>query len=187
MKRKRKPKLRYGWLVLGVCFLALLQKEWRFKWMPSQAQSADRNMVAYIEQYSPIAIKERKQHGIPASITLAQGLLESQAGESALAIKTNNHFGIKCFLTACPKGHCTNHPDDTHKDFFVRYESPEESYRAHSNFLKKDRYLPLYKLPVNDYRGWANGLARAGYATDPQYGQKLINIIEKYQLYQLDL
>ncbi|MEY2949456.1 MAG: hypothetical protein RLZZ248_657 [Bacteroidota bacterium] len=188
MRKKRKPKIKikYGWIVLGVCFLALLQKEWKFKWIPNQTPTSDLKMKAYINEYTPIAIKEREQHGIPASITLAQGLLESQAGQSALAIKTNNHFGIKCFLTSCPKGHCTNHPDDTHKDFFVIYENPRESYQAHSKFLKKDRYLPLYKLAVSDYKGWAFGLAKAGYATDPQYGQKLISIIEKYQLNKLD-
>lgn len=187
MKRKRKPKIKYGWLVLGVCLLALLQKEWKLEWNPNPVQASDKIMKDYIDQYSSLAIKEMKQHGIPASITLAQGLLESQAGESALAIKTNNHFGIKCFLTNCPKGHCTNHPDDSHKDFFVVYKTPSESYEAHSNFLKKERYSALYQLPINDYQSWAVGLAKAGYATDPQYGQKLINIIEKYQLYRLDL
>jgi flagellum-specific peptidoglycan hydrolase FlgJ len=186
MKRKRKPKIKYGWLVLGVCLLALIQKEWKLEWKQNPAKASEKNMVAYIDQYTPLAIRERAQHGIPASITLAQGLLESQAGKSVLAIKTNNHFGIKCFLNTCPKGHCTNHPDDTHKDFFVIYENPVESYEAHSNFLKKERYLPLYQLPISDYRGWANGLAKAGYATDPLYGQKLISIIEKYQLQKLD-
>jgi flagellum-specific peptidoglycan hydrolase FlgJ len=186
MKRKSKLKIKYGWVVIGVGILALLQKEWNFEWIKNPVHSSVKDIEGYIKAYSPIAIQERVQHGIPASITLAQGLLESQAGKSALAIQTNNHFGIKCFLTTCPKGHCTNHPDDTHKDFFVIYENPNESYRAHSNFLKKDRYLSLYQLPIKDYKGWAFGLANAGYATDPQYGEKLINIIEKYQLYQLD-
>ncbi len=141
---------------------------------------------AYIKTYWPIAVREMKKSGIPASITLAQGLLESNAGESRLAINNNNHFGIKCFSRTCKRGHCSNFEDDSHKDFFRIYVSAEESYEAHSHFLKKDRYKGLFKYGTKDYKSWAHGLKKAGYATDPYYGQKLINLIEDLDLHQFD-
>lgn len=141
----------------------------------------------YIEDFLTIAQEEMKKSKIPASITLAQGLLESNVGESKLAVKNNNHFGIKCFSKTCKRGHCSNFEDDTHKDFFRIYPNPRESYRSHSQLLKKDRYKPLYQLEIRDYKGWAHGLKKAGYATDPKYAFKIINLIEDLELYQYDL
>ena len=141
----------------------------------------------YVERYAPLAVAEMEQYGIPASITLAQGLLESDAGASKLAKKSNNHFGVKCFSKRCRSGHCVNFTDDSHKDFFVKYANVKGSYRAHSQFLKKStRYRELFDLPASDYRGWARGLAEAGYATDPRYGDKLIAIIQTLDLDRFD-
>lgn len=142
--------------------------------------------LAYIKTYSSIAREQMRKHGIPASITLAQGLLESNMGESRLAKENNNHFGIKCFSNSCNKGHCTNFSDDSHKDFFRKFDSVAESYHAHSALLKKPRYRGLYQLARNDYRGWAKGLKRAGYATDRSYDAKLIHLIENLELYKFD-
>lgn len=142
--------------------------------------------LAYVDHYQDIALKQRDLHGIPASITLAQGLLESGVGKSTLATRNNNHFGLKCFSRSCSKGHCSNHSDDHHKDFFRIFPSPEESYLAHSRLLKKDRYRGLFDLSPTDYRGWARGLSKAGYATDPNYANKLIGLIEGLELHRLD-
>jgi flagellum-specific peptidoglycan hydrolase FlgJ len=143
--------------------------------------------AAYIEQYAQLAIAEQQKFGIPASITLAQGLLESNAGESKLARNTNNHFGIKCFSRKCKRGHCKNFTDDSHKDFFVQYPNVWSSYRAHSKFLKNaSRYAKLFRLEPADYQGWARGLQKAGYATDRKYGDKLIAIIENLNLDRYD-
>ncbi len=139
----------------------------------------------YIKIYTPIAKSEMKKFGIPISITLAQGLLESDAGGSRLARNNNNHFGIKCFSTTCQKGHCVNYTDDTHKDFFRNYQSSWSSFREHSILLQKPRYQSLYQLKKSDYKGWANGLQKAGYATDQKYGSKLIKIIEILELDEL--
>jgi flagellum-specific peptidoglycan hydrolase FlgJ len=148
------------------------------------AQEAQR---AYVQRFKKVAQAEMEKFGIPASIKLAQGLLESQAGNSPLASRNNNHFGIKCFSRQCKKGHCRNFEDDSHKDFFRIYQSAWESYRAHSLLLKqKERYEALFTLPSDDYRGWAQGLAKAGYATDPAYAQKLIRLIEGLQLQRFD-
>jgi len=127
-----------------------------------------------------------EKYGIPASVTLAQGLLESDAGESRLARINNNHFGIKCFSKDCSKGHCANFTDDSHKDFFRRYKNVWESYRAHSIFLRKKRYLHLQKLGTTNYVGWSHGLKEAGYATDLRYANKLIEIIEALNLNKYD-
>ncbi|MFM2267405.1 MAG: hypothetical protein RL757_846 [Bacteroidota bacterium] len=140
---------------------------------------------SYIDQYSQIAKREMANSGIPASISMAQGIIESRAGKSILAQKNNNQFGIKCFSKACPKGHCTNFTDDHHKDFFRKYANPTESWQEHTQFLQRDRYRPLFRMGRN-YRMWAQGLRDLGYATDPQYDQKLISVIERYQLQRLD-
>jgi len=124
--------------------------------------------------------------GVPASIILAQGLLESDAGDSRLSTNNNNHFGIKCFSRTCRKGHCSNFTDDSHKDFFRKYQNAWESYRAHSQLLRAPRYTHLYKLGKSDYKSWAMGLKRAGYATDKYYGEKLINLIEDLELQEYD-
>ncbi len=145
-----------------------------------------RKQIDYIKRYARVARVEMKRYGVPASIKLAQGLLESNIGESKLATENNNHFGIKCFSKTCKRGHCSNFEDDSHKDFFRKYHSAWESYREHSQFLQKDRYRHLQEIPVTDYKAWAHGLKKAGYATDPNYAHKLIRIIEDLQLYRLD-
>lgn len=138
----------------------------------------------YIDTYKEVAIREMLTYRIPASITLAQGLLESGAGESELSVKGNNHFGIKCHGWT---GRTTYHDDDLKQECFRAYDSPLESYEDHSKFLVgKPRYASLFKLSIYDYKGWAHGLKAAGYATNPVYAQRLIDIIETYQLYQYD-
>lgn len=141
----------------------------------------------YIQRYAPVAVAEMRKFGVPASITLAQGLLESNAGESTLTKRSNNHFGIKCFSKKCAKGHCINMADDTHKDFFVKFNNSWGSFRAHSEFLRNSpRYQSLFRLDQKNYRKWAFGLASAGYATDKKYGEKLIAIIENLRLDRFD-
>jgi flagellum-specific peptidoglycan hydrolase FlgJ len=145
----------------------------------------EQQVRAYIEQYSSVAIQEMNAYGIPASVSMAQGIIESRAGTSTLARRNNNQFGIKCFSRSCPKGHCSNFTDDHHKDFFRQYESPQASWREHSEFLMKNRYKNLL-MCGNNYQAWARGLREFGYATDPNYDKKLIQVIEKYQLYKLN-
>jgi len=140
--------------------------------------------LEYIEQFKEIAIQEMIKNGIPASITLAQGLLESASGNSTLAIQANNHFGIKCNTTWT--GPTILQDDDAAGECFRVYASAEESYRDHSEFLKRSRYLSLYQLDRNDYKGWAYGLKQAGYATNPKYAELLIDLIERYSLDQYD-
>lgn len=153
----------------------------------AQASNSLQRCRMYIDRFAPVAEAEMKKFGMPASIILAQGLLESNAGDSELAQVSNNHFGIKCFSNRCKKGHCVNFNDDSHKDFFVKYSNVWSSYRAHSNFLKNSRrYSHLFRLAPDDYQGWAKGLARAGYATDKKYAEKLIAIIQNLQLYRYD-
>ena len=142
--------------------------------------------VDYVKRFESVAKSEMKKYGIPASIKLAQGLLESDAGQSKLTQKCKNHFGIKCFSKNCKKGHCANFSDDSHKDFFRHYENAWESFRAHSKVLEKERYRNLYQLDKKDYKSWARGLKKAGYATDPKYADKLIQIIETLKLYTFD-
>lgn len=140
---------------------------------------------AYIAQYEEVAVSEMYRSGIPASITLAQGLLESGAGKSQLAVKSNNHFGIKCHNGW--QGGRVYHDDDAKGECFRKYAAPEESYRDHSDFLRyRDRYRFLFDYELTDYKSWAYGLKKAGYATDPRYPAKLIDLIEKYELYKYD-
>lgn len=139
----------------------------------------------YVGRFSKIAITEMEKYGIPASISLAQGLIESRAGTSKLAVSNNNHFGIKCFSRRCKKGHCSNFTDDTHKDFFRKFPSPWESWREHSRMISGGRYAKL-KKHGHDFRKWATGLKQLGYATDPNYDTKLIGIIEKHDLWKYD-
>lgn len=140
---------------------------------------------AYIKRFSKVAQTEMHKFGIPASIKLAQGLLESNNGKSRLAAENFNHFGLKCFSRACKKGHCSNHSDDSHKDFFRKYQSAWESWRDHSQFLMGPRYAHL-KENNKDYKKWAKGLKKAGYATDKKYDKKLIDLIELYDLHRFD-
>lgn len=138
----------------------------------------------YIDRFKDIAIEEMKKNGIPASITLAQGLLESGNGNGSLAREANNHFGIKCNTTWT--GPTILKDDDAANECFRVYNSPEESYRDHSEFLKRQRYAALFELDRNDYKGWAQGLKKAGYATNPRYAELLIDIVERYGLDQYD-
>lgn len=146
----------------------------------------DRRYKQYIRRFAKTAQSESTKYGMPASINMAQGLLESGAGKSRLATKNNNHFGVKCFSKKCAKGHCSNFDDDHHKDFFRSYKSAWESWRAHSELLQRKHYRHLKKLDSSDYKAWAHGLKKAGYATDPRYAEKLIDLIETYGLHQLD-
>ncbi len=141
--------------------------------------------IDYIKKYGAIAIHEMEKYKIPASITLAQGLLESRYGQSILTTNANNHFGIKCHKSW--KGNRVYHDDDAKGECFRKYEHAESSFRDHSLFLyHKKRYENLFKLRPNDYKGWAKGLRKAGYATDKKYPQKLIYLIEEYELYYFD-
>jgi flagellum-specific peptidoglycan hydrolase FlgJ len=142
-------------------------------------------VLAYISKYKEIAKENMIKDGIPASITLAQGILESGAGTGDLSLQANNHFGIKCHKEWT--GASVKHDDDSAQECFRKYEHPEESYRDHSYFLtSRAWYKPLFSLPKGDYKAWARGLKKAGYATDLKYPDKLIGLIEKYQLQQYD-
>lgn len=138
----------------------------------------------YIDKYSHAAMAEQAACGIPASITLAQGLLESAAGRSTLATRGNNHFGIKCHREW--EGDTLLRNDDAANECFRAYASVEESFADHSRFLMRKRYQPLFEYDPADYASWAHGLKRCGYATDPNYADRLITIIERYALYLFD-
>lgn len=143
----------------------------------------EQDATDYIEKYKKLAIEEQVRIGVPASITLAQGIHESSAGKSELATKGNNHFGIKCKSTWT--GDTILHDDDKKQECFRKYISPEQSYIDHSDFLKgSNRYSFLFDLEVTDYIGWASGLKRAGYATNPAYVRRLTDLVEKYNLQQ---
>lgn len=138
----------------------------------------------YIDQYKDLAIEEMLRYKIPASITLAQGLFESGAGKSELAVKGNNHFGIKCHGWT---GRTVHFDDDASQECFRAYDNVLQSYEDHSKFLYgNQRYRKLFSLSSKDYKGWARGLKECGYATNPTYAQRLINLIELYKLYQYD-
>ncbi len=139
----------------------------------------------YIEKYKSIAVAHMEKYGIPASITMAQGILESDAGNSALSLSSNNHFGIKCKKSWT--GRKVYYDDDAKGECFRAYPSVEASYEDHALFLDSSpRYDSLFSYPSNDYRSWARGLKAAGYATAPDYAERLVAIIEKYKLYILD-
>lgn len=139
---------------------------------------------SYISEFSPIAQKKMREHKIPASITLAQGILESASGRGRLAVEGNNHFGIKCHGWSGGK---IFHDDDVSQECFRKYKHAEQSFEDHSEFLtSRGRYAKLFDLDVDDYQGWAKGLRAAGYATDRKYPDKLISLIERFQLYRFD-
>ncbi|MBO4434709.1 MAG: glucosaminidase domain-containing protein [Bacteroidales bacterium] len=149
------------------------------------AQDGGSPYERYIAQYSGIAVEEMIRSGVPASITMAQALLESGAGQSRLAVEGNNHFGIKC--GSAWQGKSMKADDDKPDECFRVYDSVEESYRDHSDFLHQNsRYDFLFDLYITDYKGWAIGLKKAGYATSPEYASHLITLIENYKLYDLD-
>ena len=147
-----------------------------------KAEEVSQAYLNYIWQYKDVAREQQREYGIPASITMAQALLESSAGQSELAVYARNHFGIKC--TSNWEGKCYKHDDDQDQEDFRVYDSVPQSYEDHSLFLRRARYQSLYTIPTSDYRGWAHELRRCGYATDPKYPEKLIRLIE---LYKLDL
>ncbi|MBL7939466.1 MAG: glucosaminidase domain-containing protein [Flavobacteriales bacterium] len=166
------------------CFLPLLLL--LVSPLSAQSQPSGQRFTAeeYIAEWKDVAVLKMKEHGIPASITLAQGLLESGNGNSELAREGNNHFGIKC--TPDWTGGRTYHDDDKKDDCFRKYKDAAQSYEDHAKFLQKQRYAFLFDLKPTDYQGWAKGLKKAGYATDPNYPSKLIALIERYELYNLD-
>jgi len=155
--------------------------------MTAEAQTGVSNRrLDYFQRYSGLAMEEMSRSGVPASITLAQGALESGDGMSRLAVQANNHFGIKCHDDW--SGKTIKHDDDRNNECFRKYKSVEESFRDHSDFLnEKSRYASLFALDPIDYKGWAKGLKKAGYATSAGYDNALIRIIEEYNLQQYDL
>lgn len=153
---------------------------------PTEKYPFKMTVEQYLEKYAPVAIEEMHRSRIPASITLAQGLLESGNGNSRLALEGNNHFGIKCKKDWV--GETIHEDDDAEQECFRKYASARESYRDHSDFLTKGaRYAFLFDLEPTDYKGWAEGLKRAGYATNPNYPNLLISLIERHQLYRFDV
>jgi len=147
-------------------------------------QALDSNYLAYIERYKYVVIAQEEEFKIPAAITMAQALLESSAGKSELATEANNHFGIKC--TSDWKWETYQHDDDAKAECFRKYYAAEDSFIDHSLFLKnRSRYASLFTLDSTDYKGWAQGLRACGYATDPNYPEKLITLIERYDLQHL--
>jgi hypothetical protein len=156
-------------------------------WTLSATAQAPRKMTRgeYILQYKALSIRQMNVTGIPASIIMAQACLESDNGNSRLAVKANNHFGIKCHTSW--DGEKIYHDDDKKQECFRKYDTPEGSFFDHSDFLRnRDRYAALFSLPSTDYKGWAHGLKKAGYATNPVYAELLIKIIEDNKLYELD-
>lgn len=152
----------------------------------SEINSLNNKCKAYARRFAPVAMAEMGRYGIPASITVAQAILHSNAGDDPLVTKSNNHFGIRCFSKECPKGHCSHHGTEAHKSFYRNFNTAWESFRGHSLLLTSKKYQHLLKLDKNDYQGWAKGLQKAGYSKDAQYAAKLIRIIEAMQLAELD-
>ncbi|WP_396197826.1 glucosaminidase domain-containing protein [Flavobacterium sp.] len=151
----------------------------------SNVRTYEEEIKLYITNFNEIAKQNMKLHGVPASITLAQGILESGAGKGKLALSANNHFGIKCHKGWT--GDSVKHDDDAEQECFRKYEQPQESYKDHSLFLtSRPRYASLFKLDKGDYQSWAKGLKAAGYATDVKYPDKLIGLIERFELYKFD-
>ena len=166
-------------LAFFICLSVFLEKDTQ-----AQGQTADEN-VTYIKTYASLAIKEMKRTGVPASIKIAQGILETGAGKSDLVSRSNNHFGIKC--KSSWTGQKVYHDDDKSGECFRKYENAEASYLDHSDYLRSQpRYSFLFNYDMNDYRSWAWGLKKAGYATNPTYAEKLIKYIERYSLYELN-
>lgn len=163
---------------------------------PPPPLTTDEQIRAYIEQYKDIAQQEMLRSGVPASITLAQGVLESRYGTSLLAKRANNHFGIKIGGADWKGGVYYIYTKEWNKKIgkmvnqlagFRAYDSPAESFVHHSNFLtSRPRYAELFKLPKNDFEGWAHGLERTGYATDPEYGEKLVSLVQRFDLADYD-
>ena len=154
-----------------------------FRAISGTAQTKHQRYLDYIERYKAVAIETERDYGVPASITLAQGLLESSVGQSKMATEANNHFGIKAYHW---KGEVYGACDSLKQVGYRKYGRPEDSFLDHAQFLKGSRYSVLYQFDVTDYRSWAQGLRDCGYAEDVNYPIKLINIIEQYELYALN-
>ncbi|MDR2359297.1 MAG: glucosaminidase domain-containing protein [Prevotellaceae bacterium] len=170
--------MKHGWFSVILLFSAPLA-------IMAQTATHAITRAEYIALYKDLAIQQMKESGIPASIILAQGCLESGNGNSRLSVEANNHFGIKCHQSWA--GERIYHDDDEQQECFRKYPSPEGSFRDHSDFLRyRDRYKFLFDLKPTDYKAWAHGLKKAGYATNPQYAERLIKIIEENQLYVYD-
>lgn len=163
----------YNFCLIFVFFCAL----------SAPAQTKHQRYLDYIERYKTVALQHEKEFGVPASITLAQGLLESSVGQSKMAQEANNHFGIKAYHW---KGEVYGRCDSLKQVGYRKYGQPEDSFLDHAKFLKGPRYSILYEFDVNDYRSWAQGLRDCGYAEDANYPNKLINIIEQYELYGIN-
>ncbi len=177
--------MRNGFIISLFIFFLTVLFSCRASHVNVSSSSKPSSEYEYIETYRDLAISEMKRTGIPASITLAQGMIESGNGQSRLAIEGNNHFGIKCHNGWT--GPTIRHHDDRRNECFRKYRNPEESYRDHSDFLKTTpRYSFLFKLDPTDYKAWARGLKEAGYATDSGYDKRLIRKIEEYSLYEYD-
>jgi len=164
------------WITIVALLTLCTSAKAQMKWNATYQQ--------YIDQYKDLAISQMQKYGIPASITLAQGVFESGGGQSELARRGNNHFGIKCHGW---KGATIHHDDDATAECFRAYPTPYDSFEDHSRFLRNGkRYRNLFSLARTDYKGWARGLKAAGYATNPQYADRLIALIQLYKLYRLD-
>jgi LysM repeat protein len=171
-------------VVIPIILFTLLSS-CRVSKVPVSTGKVYRSAESYIESFKNLAISEMRRTGVPASITLAQGIIESDMGRSILATGANNHFGIKCHNDW--NGPTIRYSDDRRNECFRKYGQPEESYKDHSDFLRSEsRYKSLFSLDVTDYKGWARGLKRAGYATNPEYANMLIRKIEEYNLYNCD-
>ena len=178
VKSKRKP-------TVVIKNLPSVKQDAHVRRLKKKTSNLNKYTLAYIKKYAPLAVKEMHQYKIPASITLAQGILESGNGRSNLASKSNNHFGIKCHRGWT--GERVYHDDDAKGECFRKYTYVENSYDDHSKFLTtRNRYAFLFKLNRKKYKAWAKGLKKAGYATDRKYPKKLIKIIEVYKLYEFD-
>ena len=165
--------------------LLILVSSCRVSRVPVTSGKTNGSVESYIEKYKGLAISEMNRTGVPASITLAQGIIESDMGRSRLSTEANNHFGIKCHDNW--SGPTVRHSDDRRNECFRKYQRPEESYKDHSDFLRSEpRYKFLFSLDTQDYEGWARGLKKAGYATNPEYSNMLIRKIEEYNLYNFD-
>lgn len=165
--------------------MILILSSCRVSRIPVSSGQVYSSAESYIDRFKYLAISEMKRTGVPASITLAQGLIESDMGRSNLATKANNHFGIKCHDDW--KGPVIKQNDDKRNECFRKYLRPEESYKDHSDFLRSEpRYRSLFSLDITDYKSWARGLKKAGYATNPEYANMLIRKIEEYNLSNYD-
>jgi flagellum-specific peptidoglycan hydrolase FlgJ len=167
------------------CLLFLLILNSQFSILNCFAQYTEDDIHTYIDTYKEIAVQKMAEYKIPASITLAQGIFESACGTSRLATEGNNHFGIKCHKEW--EGDTIRHDDDERQECFRKYTQAEESYNDHSQFLlSRPRYAKLFTLEIMDYKSWAHELKAAGYATNPQYADRLISLIERFELAKQD-